>query len=450
MSQANLELLMRQKLHLTPRMLQSIKILQMDSQDLLEYINQTVEENPAVEMEYDASLREEFFTLRQKVGWVALPSTSLQRFAREEPPQISAAAWDRDADSLSSFLADQLERKKPSHALLTLCKYLAELLDENGYLDESCIEDVLSMGIPRKLVDKAVSTLQTLEPAGVAARDLRECLLLQLERRTLPNPLACRMVTELLDRLAKKQYGLIARQLDASEDEVMEAAQLIQSLNPRPGHAFAPEPAAEYICPDVYVVEWDGRLEMVLNEFYLPRIHVSDYYVRMLEETQDSEVKSYLRQKVHQANWVVDCLTRRHATLKACAEIILKTQRSFFAGDSLQLMPLTLRDAAEQIHVHSSTISRCVQGKYLQCRQGTYSLRYFFPHKATGEDVGVSSQAVKQEIARIIREEEGSAPLSDQKISEYLAERGMPIARRTVAKYRSQMNLPTSSSRIHK
>lgn len=440
---------LQQGLRLSPQLLQSMQILQMDSQELLEYINTLSEENPAFEKEDSPALQKEFHELQQKVSWLDT-SAGFHHAPQEDgddSPSQEAGAWDRETESLSAFLCDQLERRKLPPPILTLCKYLAELLDADGYLGPEDLESVEKLGIPDELIQESVRTLQTLEPAGVAARDLKDCLLLQLDRLDTPSTLARSIVAEHLEALGKKQYRSIAKILQVSEEEVREAERLIQSLEPRPGAAFDLEAPTEYIRPDVFIVELEGQLQPVLNTFYLPRVYVSDYYVRMMNETPEAETRDYLRQKVRQAKWVMDCLERRRSTLEGCASAILEVQRSFFSGKTPRLAPMTLQTVAAQLNVHESTVSRCVRGKYLQCRQGTFPLRYFFTRSVAGGSAGVSGQAVRLELARLIREENPDRPLSDQGLCELLAGQGMPIARRTVAKYREQLHLPAASGR---
>lgn len=431
----SLKTALQQQLKLSPQLLQSMEMLQMNSQELLDFLSRAAEENPLLEQEDSPDRRAAYAELCRKAPWLdSTPSGG------GEAPE--AGAWDHTADSLSAFLRDQLERRHLAPPLLALCKYLAELVDEEGYLTPADLESVRELHIPEELTDRALKTLQSLDPAGVAARSLEECLLLQLQRLSPRQPLAEAVAQQFLSLLGKKQYQRIARELRVSPEEVQAAEAVIQKLEPHPGRAFQPAEPTLYVRPDLYIVELDGELKAVLNEYYLPRFSVSSYYVRLLRESVEQTNRDYLRQKLQQAQSILAGLRRRGATLQSCADAVLETQRNFFTGKDRQLQPMTLFSLAEKLQVHPSTVSRAVQGKYLQCRQGTFPLRYFFSHAVAG---GLSEQAVKLRLARLVRDE--TSPLSDQKLCDLLRDEGIPVARRTVAKYRGELNIPSSSIR---
>ncbi|MCI9376565.1 MAG: RNA polymerase sigma-54 factor, partial [Oscillibacter sp.] len=202
---------------------------------------------------------------------------------------------------------------------------------------------------------------------------------------------------------------------------------------------------AVYVRPDVFVMEQEGELKVVLNDFYLPKLSINSYYARLLKDSDEKETKDYLREKLQQARWVLNSLDRRGSTLRRCAEAVLEAQRPFFAGKTGELLPLSLSALSDEMELHPSTISRAVRDKYLQCRQGTYPLRYFFS-RAVGIQ-GPSRQAVKQKLLLLVKDENPRRPLSDQRLCELLAENGVQVARRTVAKYRMELGIASSSAR---
>lgn len=444
MSLVTLKAELRQQLKLSPQLLQSMEILQMNSQELLEYLGRLTEENPLLEQEEPASLRESYEELRQRASWID-GGVYGATFAHTEsaPPEQGAA--DRNLESLAAFLRDQLERRRLPKPLLALSQYIAQLVDEDGYLDSADLEGLRELKIPEALIRQALETVQSLDPAGVGARDLSECLLLQLARRENVSPAVMDIAARFLPELGKKHYGPIARELGLDIAEVQAAERVIASLDPRPGRAFQPAEPAVYVRPDVFIVELDGVLTAVLNEYYLPRISISPYYARLLRESDEKETRDYLRRKMQQARWLLTSLDRRGSTLRRCAGAILEAQRPFFAGETCELAPMSLLSLSEALDLHPSTISRATRDKYLQCRQGTYPLRYFFS-RAVGEE-GCSRQAVKQKLLTLVRSEDPRRPLSDQRLCELLAEEGVHVARRTVAKYRTELRLPSSSSR---
>lgn len=442
MSLVELKAELRQQLKLTPQQLQSMEILQMNSQDLLDYLGRLTEENPLLEQEDARDLLRDYQELRRRASWI---DGGVPGLSPGEGGGVERGAEDRELESLAAFLRDQLDRRRLPKPLLVLSKYIAELVDEDGYLDREDLEGLGDLGIPEDLIRRALETVQSLDPAGVGARDLSECLLLQLARRGDAPPAALDIAARFLPELGKRHYGPIARALGLTTAEIQAAEKLIASLDPHPGRAFQPREPAVYVRPDVFIVEEDGALRAVLNEYYLPRVSISPYYTRLLRESDQKETRDYLREKMRQAKWLLDSLDRRGSTLRRCAEAILELQRPFFAGETAELAPMGLAALAGTMELHPSTVSRAVRDKYLQCRRGTYPLRYFF-NRAVG-DQGLSRQAVKQRVLALVQEEDPRHPLSDQRLCALLEAEGIRVARRTVAKYRTELRLPAASGR---
>lgn len=435
---------LRQELKLTPQLLQSMEILQMNSQELLEYLGRVTEENPLLEQEDSDALRSAYEELRQKASWID-GGVYGATFTHEEGELPERGRVDHEMESLSAFLCDQLDRKRLPKPLLALAKYIAQLVDEDGYLTSEDLEGLLELKIPQGLIDQALETVQGLEPAGVGARTLSECLLLQLSRREDVSPIVLDIAARFLPELGRKHYGPISRELGVSVEEIQATEKVISELNPYPGRVFQSAEPTVYIRPDIFIVELDGQLQAILNEYYLPRVSVSTYYVRLLKESDEKENREYLQQKMQQAKWLLNSLERRNNTLRRCADAILKAQQPFFAGETGALAPMSLSSLAEMLEVHPSTISRATRGKYLQCRQGTYPLRYFFSRAVGG--LGTSRQAVKQRLLTLVKGEDSQHPLSDQQLCALLSEAGMTVARRTVAKYRMELGIESSTAR---
>lgn len=445
MSLISLKTELRQSLKLTPQLMQSMEVLQMNSQELLEYIGKLTEENPMLEQEDSPSLRSAYEELRQRASWIDGGVCYGATFSHDETAYQEQGSIDREMDSLGVFLCDQLERKRLVKPLLALSKYISELVDEDGYVVQEDLDNLAELKIPQSLIDKALETVQSLDPPGVGARSLSECLLLQLSRKSDVSPAVLEIVSHFLPELGKKHYGPIARELGISVVEIQEAEALIASLNPRPGQAFQPSEPTAYVRPDIFVLEENGIWKVVLNEYYLPKVSISNYYERLLKESDEKETRDYLRQKMQQAKWLLNSLDRRGSTLRRCAETILEVQLPFFSGRTGDLTPMSLSSLADLLELHPSTISRATQGKYLQCRQGTYPLRYFFS-RAIG-DQGPSQQAVKQRLLNLVKNEDPKHPLSDQRLCTLLSEEGIQLARRTVAKYRLELGIGSSTAR---
>lgn len=441
-----MDMRLKQALHISPQILQSTQILQMNAQELREYVDKVLEENPVLDKAPEHEAQREFQELCRQAGWIGGQGVRTGP-SGEEPYHPEAGVWDAAMTSLQAFLSDQLSRKALSKPLHELCMYLAQALDKDGFLEQEDIDAVCALGVSQELVQQAVSALQELEPAGVAARDLSECLLLQLRRMPEDTTLAQRIAANYLPLLGKKRWHTLAEKLGVSEQEVQQAAALISRLSPHPGRMETTESVLpEYITPDVFIVKRGDALEVVLNDFYVPQIRINGYYASLLIETRDPETKEFLRQNMQRAQSVMANMERRRKTLERCAQLILMTHLPFFQGATPCLAPFMQKEAAELMGVHASTLGRCIHGKYLQCRQGTYPLQYFFPRPINGAG-RCSEQAVRIKLAQYIKDEDPRHPLSDQRLSELLHGEDIPAARRTVAKYRELMGIPPAYGR---
>lgn len=396
-----------QQLKLCPQLMQNIALLQMNVQDLREFLERAVEENPMLE--------------------------------QQEP---SGDAF-RELTSRESFLRDQLARRKLPPKLLSLCTYLIELLDEDGFLPPEELEHLHHLGLPDPMLEEALAAVQALEPAGIAARSLSECLLIQLRRSGQETPLLTELVSHHLEALARQQYSPLAHLLHCSKAEVENAAAQIAQLDPHPGRWDAPvsEPV-QYIQPDAYVLDENGALSVVLNDFYLPHLTLSSQYEEMMRSA-DAETASYLRRTCKQAQELLSGLSRRGETLRRCLEAVVSTQAPFFLLPDGVLSPMTRRTLAESLGLNPSTITRALKGKYLQCRRGIYPLSAFFSQPVGGS----SPQEIRTRMVQLLQQE---PMLNDRLLRERLAQEGYQLAQRTVSKYRRQLALPVASKRPKK
>lgn len=437
---------LRQELRLTPQLLQSMEILQMNSQDLLEYLQKASEENPVLEQEDASAQSAAYAELRQRASWIdgGIPGATFTHEGGEYP---EAGQTDHETESLTAFLCDQLERLRLEKPLLALCTYLAQLVDEDGYLAQEDLDGVAELKIPAALTAHALDILQSLEPAGVAARDLSECLVLQLNRMGGVPSYVAEIVRSHLTNLSRGHYGPIIKALGVTHTQIEEAERQIASLDPRPGSSFKAAEPIVYIRPDVFIVEIDGTLQTILNEYYLPKVTISSYYATLLKTSEDAETKTYLSQKLQQAKNLLNSLERRGSTLQRCAEAVLEVQRPFFEGVTNELAPMTLSDLAEMLNLHTSTVSRALKDKYLQCKSGTFPMRYFFSRAVGGN---MARQAVQGRLKVLIQQENRAHPLSDQALCDLLSKEGIDISRRGVTKYRISMGIPSSTVRKKK
>ena len=425
---------------LSQQQLQSIELLQYSSAELEEFIQNLAQENPLVEpVQSDGDPRREPTAedreLLRQMRWLEDNDgqNRYYQFMDEEEmdPLARASSGGGLEETLFRFLSRQLDSRELDRETAGLVGYLAECLDENGYLA------------------RAKTVLQSLEPAGVGAADLSECLALQLERIGMTGPVLDIVRTGLED-LGQRHYRAIARRLSLTQEQVERAAAVIRELDPRPGAVFAPAAPVQYVQPDVFVERAeDGTLSVRTRGGQRPPFRMNRCYRTLLEQTEDPEVRTYLTNKLRQAQGVLKGVEQRESTLLRCARCIVARQSRFFSHGPQALVPLRMADVALELDLHTSTVSRAVREKYLQCRQGVFPLSYFFSRSVGGEDGSALGGSAAQTLLRqLIDGEDKSAPLSDQKLCQALAAQGCAISRRTVAKYREQLGIPGAAGRM--
>lgn len=450
-----LDLSVKQTQTLSPQMMQSMAILQMGSQELLGYIEEQIQENPVLEPAEVSPRKHENTVLQRKLEWLASTDAQNRYYYQQDSedqddPVSNYGTAQEVEDNLYLYVASQLGGLTLERDLRQACSYLIESLDSNGWLDENLEDLAVQLGCSPALMEQALHVVQSLEPAGVAARSLSECLVLQLKRRGGDNALALAIAKDYLDPLSKNRYHHIAKSLNASCDETRAACEQIRSLNPRPGTGFSARENLIYINPDIFVVNFSDHFEILTNDYFFPCLNINNYYCKMLRESGDSEVREYLTGKVRQAKWVVHSIEQRRSTLMKCAETLLQLQHDFFRYGHGHLHPLTLTDVAGRIGVHESTVSRAIKDKYLQCSSGVYPLSYFFSRSlgsTTGDEDSFSPDFAKVLLKKLVADEDKKKPLSDQKLCQIMAERGCILSRRTVAKYRDELHIPCTTGR---
>jgi RNA polymerase sigma-54 factor len=308
-------------------------------------------------------------------------------------------------------------------------------IDDNGFLQSTPEEMSLTSGIPKEDFEKMLTLIQSFYPPGVGARDLRECLLIQLQREGKQSSLEYKIISEHMEDLGKRRFPEIARRMGISVEQVQKGANNIARLNPRPGQAFSAAPQ-NYVLPDVTVEKVNGDYQIILNNEQIPHLRISNTYKDIIaQDNNGSEVKDYVRDKIRSGKFLIRSIQQRQQTISNIAHEIVSRQRDFFEHGTSQLKPMTMREVADAVGVHETTVSRAVSGKYMATSQGVFEMKYFFTpgyQTATGESM--SNTSVKEAILDLVKHEDGNAPLSDQEIVEILSERGIPIARRTVAK----------------
>ena len=435
---------------LTPQMIQFTRVLQMGVQELRDYVEDSLQENPVFELPEpgEEMLADQSFA--KKLEWLEAGDRQDAYYQGQDEedskkdPLSRMGCYLSDENDLSRFVLSQFIGTKLEPEVLQAVELLCDRLDDDGFLSEDPAELAASLGVSDAVIFRALTELQAADPAGVGARNLTECLCLQIERHAGDHRLARTIVQQYMEELAHSRYGVISKKTGASEALVREECALIRSLNPRPGTGFSRRENLSYITPDVLVLPGqDGKLEVEVNGGGLPKLNISHYYSSLLLETPDEEVRSYLSEKLNQARSIVESIQQRQNTLLRCAQQIVAAQEEFFQKGSGHLRPLEMQQVADAMGVHKSTISRAVKDKYLQCPQGIYPMSWFFSREV-GEG-GASAETAKQLLRQLVEEE--TKPLSDQKLSEELTRRGCAISRRTVAKYREELGIPAASGR---
>ncbi len=461
---------LRQQLVLAPQLRQSLELLQAPLLELSQLVRKELEQNPTLEEkvgEHEPIGPEEEMASREEPTQAdadLAPLLELDESWREYFRQAEAAAgrpsqaeeerrqrWMETLvrpPSLADHLLGQLGLLELDDEERRIAELLIGNLDDDGFLNITLGELSETTGIPVERLEAVLRKVQELDPPGIGARDLVECLHLQLVRRGLEGSVADRIVQGHLEELARGRHLEIAAALKIPVAEVHQAARLIETLDPKPGRGFDPSPPPEVV-PDVIVSRDGDRWVVTVNNEHLPRVRISRLYRKLLEDpSTPPETRQYIRDKIRNGWFLVRGIHHRQQTLKAIAEAIVEHQREFFERGPSALKPLTMGEIAQQLHVHETTVSRAVAGKYMDTPMGLIPMRDFFTTGYTLDDgAAVSNRAVQQAIVEMIEHEDPLHPLSDQAIAEALAAKGWRVARRTVAKYREELGIPPSHER---
>src|SRR5256714_3208925 len=451
---------------LSPQLQQSLLVLQTPLLELRNLVQQEMETNPVLEElpdepgpdsqdEGESSGDDNFENEFEKLAsldeewrdYMAQSASSGADGFRSSGEAKDKRQFFFDSIAVQETLQQNLLGQLNQTALNASDRKAAELIvgniDDKGFLQSAPEEMALNSGIPQEDFEKMLALIQGFHPPGVGARDLRECLLIQLGREGKENSLEYKIVSEHMEDLGRRRFPEIARRMGISVEDVQKAADNIGRLNPRPGQVFAAAPQ-NYVLPDVTVEKVDGEYQITLNDEQIPHLRISNLYKDIIASgnTQTSEVKDYIRDKIRSGKFLIRSIHQRQQTIINIAQQIVSRQRDFIEHGPSHLKPMTMAEVAEAVGVHETTVSRAVSGKYMATPQGVFEMKYFFTggyQTAGGESL--SNISVKQAILDLVKHESGSSPLSDHEIVQILSERGIPIARRTVAKDRGELNI---------
>ncbi len=350
--------------------------------------------------------------------------------------------------SLQEILLEQVRESSVPEADRPIAEMIIGNIDDYGYLKTSIEELATGTGLPAEKILEVLKAVQAFDPPGVGARDLQECMLLQLERSGQQDTLEYRIIKEFMEALGKRRIPEIAKGTGVEVDEVQDALENIARLEPRPGRAFLPD-NDQYVLPEVFVQRSGDDFVVTTNNEHIPHLRISNTYKDLMSQGENSgEVRNYIREKIRAGKFLIKSLHQRQQTIMNIAKEIVKRQREFMEKGVAHLKPLTMVQVAEVVGVHETTVSRAVSGKYMDTPQGIYEMKYFFTAGIqTDSGAGMSNTSVKDMIAEIFKKEDNAKPLSDQEVVKMLKEKGIVIARRTVAKYRTELNILPSNLR---
>ncbi len=464
----NLNVEQIQKLVMTPELKQAIQILQFNCQELSQFIDDQLLTNPLLDLgpsnennsnkkaeTVEADSNKEQKTEGDEIDW--------KEYLKEyDDISYKQSGYNKDNDELSfeQFLSTDITLTE--HLLFQLqfavldtkCKrigkFIIESLDRNGYLTINTSEIAKYFHVSRKLAEDVLAIVQTFDPSGIAARDLKECLLIQIKQKRIQDDKVIKVVSNYLDYIAENRLTHIAKELNIPIKEVQRITDFIKTLEPKPGRIFgSSSDEVRYITPDVTVEKVDEEYIILVNDTTAPRLSINGYYRKMLlHEEKDSNTSKFLTGKLNSAMWLIKSIEQRRQTIYNVVKAIVDYQIEFFEKGKKHLKPLTLKQIADEVGVHESTVSRAINGKYMQSPRGVFDIKFFFTSGVSNvKGEGIASESIKSMIDEIIQNEDPQKPLSDQIISNKLKKKGINISRRTVAKYRDEMNILPSSKR---
>lgn len=474
-----------QQLIMTPQLQQAIKLLQLSRLEMVDMVNQEMEENPLLEeappddyheSEKDFDGEEDVLLERietkppdhteeltgegdgkEEFDWNSYledyrPTGII--YERKGKDNVEVPAWDNfltAKPSLLDHLMWELKLTRLTDVEMRVGEQIIGNIDSDGYLRATPDEIAVQEAVETAVVESVLAKVQEFDPPGVAARDLKECLLIQVKMLGMANDLVMSIIREHLHELERKDYNRIARKLRVPLRDVLQAAEIIASMDPKPGSAYLKEDV-ESIIPDVYVFKVGDDYKIILNDEGLPRLRINNYYSEIMSRmgtgsgTKDG--KKYLKERIQSAGWLIKSIQQRQRTIYRIAESIVNIQKEFFDSGISYLKPLVLRDIADDVGMHESTVSRVVTNKYMHTPRGVFGFKYFFGSSIqTMNGDSVASKSVKENIKKIITGEDPRHPFSDEEIVKRLGVMGINIARRTVAKYREMMRILPSSRR---
>lgn len=450
-----LNLTQEQKLIMTQQMQLSVKLLQMSNLEIQKYIEKELQENPVLDAEYkknessvDVEETKDKIDYKALIKYFEFDDYGNGAYTRDEE-EVSPFNFISAKKSLKEFLIEQILYLSESTQIKSICKYIIENIDEKGYLGTG-LENIQSeLGISDELASRALKIIQSLEPLGIGARDIKECLKIQLHAKGIEDKNIYRIVDEYLELIAENKYNTISKYLNISINEAQDYGDVIKSLEPKPSRGFYTGEETKYIIPEAYIKKLDGKFYIIMNDGSIPKLNINQVYKQIINDEDDKNTIKFVKEKLNSAIFLMKSIRQRENTIYNILEKIVEVQKEYFEFGDEYLKPMTLKEIADDLEIHESTVSRAIREKYINTDKGTIKIKDLFTTGISRADncEDISTKIIKKEIQDLINGEDKTKPLSDQRICNLLKDKNMDISRRTVAKYREEIGIKSSSKR---
>jgi len=454
-----LNLTQEQKLIMTQQMQLSVKLLQMSNLEIQKYIEKELQENPVLDAEYNKKNDENAEKIEDKIKDEIDYKALLKHlefddygngaYYNKNDEDVSPLNFIIAKKSLKEFLFEQIIELSENMQIKSVCKYLIENIDNRGYLSNS-IEDIQKeLGIASSLSKKALKILQSLEPHGIGARNIEECLKIQLHLKGIKDKNIYEIVDKYLELIAENKYNIISKSLNISISQAQDYGDIIKSLEPKPSRGFYTGEETWYIVPEAYIKKIDGEVCIFMNDDSIPVLRINQLYRQIINNEKDKDTIRFVKDKLNSAIFLMKSIAQRETTIYNILKKIVEVQKDYFNLGDEYLKPMTLKEIADDLEIHESTVSRAIREKYIHTDKGTIKIKDLFTTGISRNDnfEDISTRIIKKEINDLIDKEDKSKPLSDQKICDLLKDINIEISRRTVAKYREEIGIKSSSKR---
>lgn len=422
----------------------------MSAYDLREYIEKEFEENPILEADFNLIESKDNIDNTQLSKYLNDRYDENYNYQHNNEDEASVFNFISDKKSLKDYLYEQLGEIKSDIKIKKVVSYMIESLDSRGYLENTLEEICSDLGIDEEKVQNALEILQSLEPCGIGARDLKECLLIQLKSKGILDEIIKEIVLKYLEYIADCKYNYIAKELKITPKEVQAYGDIIKSLEPKPSRGYYTGEEVKFIIPDAYIVKIGDKYNVIMNKDIIPNITINNLYKQEILNGKNKKEVEYVKEKVNDAMGLINDIEQRNNTILKLLECIVKKQKAYFENGQEYLKPMTLRDLADEMALHESTVSRAIKDKYILTSRGTVKIKDLFCNGIVSSGIngeGVSTNTIKNKIKQLIQLENKNKPLSDQAICDLLKKEHIDISRRTVAKYREELGIKSSSKR---